>query len=435
MLNWSENAAKARRLQEEIIVQKQLLDSIDIDNEWVLNSEEAIREKIHELNVSLWIFSSFQIWIIYFFRLCCHLQNAHNELYKYRSNMLKLNAAVHSWLTRQELNRNQVVGVTLDGEEILEQTTQSDLSAYADDELHKHLKDEIVSVYAKWDAINANISTRLESLKDSLVCWTKFEKGLEELQLNLSKDRGALNGLKGAIEEGKTSPEELVDNVQLVSKLLSEKLENRIHTISTNEDFMLHPEAALKFIARSSSNGSYLSDSGISDEGFSELSERERRLNALKKIAKQLESALSPSSQVLKTITQRMEAAENELKILQSTCRELILRTSTQLLKQQGIDISAHAQSQINVQIPIITIKNKSKRSLPRRGRKRSSPISLRKSSDLKLGAKSSTEDTSESDLEEPKSWGFLRRVAKLAVPFQLTVLTLFCIACFFEPR
>lgn len=350
--------------------------------------------------------------------------------------MLKLNAAVHSWLTRQELNRNQVVSVSLDGGD--EQTTQSDLSAYADDELHKHLKDEIVSVYAKWDSINANITQRLESLKDSLICWTKFEKGLEELQLNLSKDRGALNGLKGAIEEGKTSPEELVDNVQLVSKLLSEKLENRIHTISTNEDFMLHPEAALKFIARSSSNGSYQSDSGISDEGFSELSERERRLNALKKIAKQLESALSPSSQVLKTITQRMEAAENELKILQSTCRELILRTSTQLLKQQGIDISSHAQSQINVQIPIITIKNKSKRSLPRRGRKRSSPISLRKSSsDLKQGPKSSTDETGESDLEEPKnaSWCFLRRVAKLAVPFQLTVLTLFCIACFFEPR
>lgn len=353
--------------------------------------------------------------------------------------MLKLNAAVHSWLTRQEMNRNQVVEVSLDGE-ILEQTTQSDLSAYADDELHKHLKDEIVSLYAKWDAINANITTRLESLKESLVCWTKFEKGLEELQLNLSKDRGALNGLKGAIEEGKTTPEELVDNVQLVSKLLSEKLENRIHTISTNEDFMLHPEAALKFIATSSSNGSYQSDSGISDEGFSELSERERRLNALKKIAKQLESALSPSSQVLKTITQRMEAAENELKILQSTCRELILRTSTQLLKQQGIDISSHAQSQINVQIPIITIKNnKSKRSLPRR-KKRSSPLTaIRKSpTDAKNALKlSSNDEMSESDMDETKNakWRFLKRVAKLAVPFQLTVLTLFCIACFFEPR
>lgn len=56
LLNWSENAAKARRLQEEIIVQKQLLDTIDIDNEWVLNSEEAIREKIQELNVSLLFF-------------------------------------------------------------------------------------------------------------------------------------------------------------------------------------------------------------------------------------------------------------------------------------------------------------------------------------------------------------------------------------------
>jgi hypothetical protein len=350
--------------------------------------------------------------------------------------MLKLNAAVHSWLTRQELNRNQVVEID-DGGGDLERTTQSDLGTFADAELHKHLKDEIVSLYAKWDSINANITSRLESLKDSLICWTKFEKGLEELRENLSKDRGALNGLKGAIEEGTTSPEELVDNVAQVSKLLSEKLENRIQTISTNEDFMLHPEAALKFIATSSSNGSYQSDSGISDEGFSELSERERRLIALKKIAKQLESALSPNSTVLKTITQRMEAAENELKILQSTCRELILRTSTQLLKQQGIDISSHAQSQINVQIPIITIKNKSKRSLPRRGKKRSSPMASRKSSDLKLGAKSSNDEMSESDVEEPSKvrWSFFKRVARLAVPFQLTILTLFCIACLLEPR
>jgi hypothetical protein len=52
LLSWSENAGIARRLQEEIIVQKQSLDSFDINSEWVLNSEEAIREKIHELNVS-----------------------------------------------------------------------------------------------------------------------------------------------------------------------------------------------------------------------------------------------------------------------------------------------------------------------------------------------------------------------------------------------
>jgi hypothetical protein len=53
LLNWSENAAVARRLQEEIIMQKQLLDAIAIDSGESLESEEAIREKVHELNVSV----------------------------------------------------------------------------------------------------------------------------------------------------------------------------------------------------------------------------------------------------------------------------------------------------------------------------------------------------------------------------------------------
>jgi hypothetical protein len=351
--------------------------------------------------------------------------------------MLKLNASVHSWLSRQEMHRTRSQKSTFELDN--EQTTQSDLSTFADDELYRFLKDEIVSLYAKWDSINSNIASRLESLKQSLVCWRQFENGFEEFQENLSKDLGALNSLKGAIEEGSTSPEELVDNVQQVSKLLSEKIENRIQTISSNEDFMLHPEAALKFITnQSGSGGSYQSDSGISDEGFSELSDRERRLIALKKIAKQLESALSPSSEVLKTITQRMEAAENELKVLQNTCRELIVRTSTQLLKQQGIELPQHAQSQINVQIPIITIKNnKPKRSLPRRNKRKSPSVVKRVSNDTSVGQASSNEETGESDVDDSKNsrWWFVRRVAKLAVPFQLTILTLFCVACLLEPR
>lgn len=316
-----------------------------------------------------------------------------------------------------------------------ERMTQSDLNTFADDELHKHLKDEIVSLYATWDSVNDRMSRRIESLSTSLVCWKQFENGLFEFQENLSKDRGALFGLKGAIEDG-TAAEDLVDNVQQVSKLLSEKLENKIQqTISTNEDLMLHPEAALQFIA--SSNGS-LSDSGISDGGFSELSERERRLIALKKIAKQLESALSPSSEVLKTITQRMEAAENELKILQNTCRELIVRTSAQLLQQQGIDIASlnNAQSQINVQIPIITIKGKS----PKRRTKRKSPTSKRavnvksRSSNDELSSKSESE-VEGTDGKETAGWWFMRRVIKMSVPVQLAIVTLFCVACLLEPR
>lgn len=328
-----------------------------------------------------------------------------------------------------------------------ERTTQSDLKSFADDELHKHLKDEIVSLYAKWDSVNERISIRLEGLNTSLVCWKQFENGLFEFQENLSRDRGALFGLKGAIEDG-SAPGDLVDNVQQVSKLLSEKLENQIQqTISTNEDLLLHPEAALQFIA--SSNGS-LSDSGISDGGFSELSERERRLNALKKIAKQLENALSPSSEVLKTITQRMEAAESELKILQDTCRELIARTTEQLLQQQGINIPqlTNAQSQINVQIPIITIKGKTnKRSLPRRTKKKSphSPTTtLRRTvAGVKLQSIASNDEMSsksESELDDvdgkvTSRWCYLRRIAKMAVPIQLALVTLFCVACLLEPR
>lgn len=355
--------------------------------------------------------------------------------------MLKLNASVHSWLTRQEMQRN----VESKGEETgNDRTAQANLNLFADDELHKHLKDEIVSLYAKWDSVNDRISSRLENLNTSLFCWKQFENGLVEFQENLVKDRGALFGLKGAIEDG-TSAEDLVDNVQQVSKLLSEKLENRIQqTISTNEDLLLHPEAALQFIA--SSNGS-LSDSGISDGGFSELSERERRLIALKKIAKQLENALSPSSTVLKTITQRMEAAENELKILQNTCRELIVRTSTQLLQQQGIDVPllTNAQSQINVQIPIITIKGKSKRTLPRRTKRKSphSPSSRRPVTEAKLQSRSINDELSsksDSELDDVEGkvttrWWFFKRIAKMAVPVQLAIVTLFCVACLLEPR
>lgn len=347
--------------------------------------------------------------------------------------MLRLNASVHSWLTRQEMSRTAELKVDDAGNE---RTTQSDLHTYADDELHKHLKDEIVSLYAKWDSVNDRITLRIESLNTSLVCWKQFENGLFEFQENLSRDRGALFGLKGAIEDG-TAAEDLVDNVQQVSKLLSEKLENKIQqTISTNEDLMLHPEAALQFIA--SSNGS-LSDSGISDGGFSELSERERRLIALKKIAKQLESALSPSSEVLKTITQRMEAAENELKILQNTCRELIVRTSAQLLQQQGIDIPSlsNAQSQINVQIPIITIQGKSNR----RRTKRKSPTARRapfgvksRASNDELSSKSESE-ADDVDGKETSRWWFFKRIARMAVPVQLAIVTLFCVACLLEPR
>ena len=94
---------------------------------------------------------------------------------------------------------------------------------------------------------------------------------------------------------------------------------------------LLHPSSAILYSLKSYSNGS-LSDSGISDGGGGSdggLSERERRLGSLRRLAKQLESNLAPGSLALETIYQRLQAAEEELKKLQElqeTCREAVER-------------------------------------------------------------------------------------------------------------
>lgn len=137
------------------------------------------------------------------------------------------------------------------------------------------------------------------------------------------------------------------------------------------------------------SNGS-LSDSGISDGGCSSdygLSERERRLGALRRLAKQLEQALVPGSEALNSINHRMEMAEAELRSLQETCRELIIRTAasqpnhlaTSAHQMNGVVAASNAiasssaaasiinQQPINFQIPIINVKAKTtKRTTPK---------------------------------------------------------------------
>jgi len=72
-----------------------------------------------------------------------------------------------------------------------------------------------------------------------------------------------------------------------------------------------------------------VSDSGISDSGSDqELSERERRLAGLRRLARHLEASLAPGSRGLQNMSQRVEDAEAELRGLQRTCRDLIVRTA-----------------------------------------------------------------------------------------------------------
>lgn len=75
--------------------------------------------------------------------------------------------------------------------------------------------------------------------------------------------------------------------------------------------------------------GGSLSDSGISDSGSEqELSERERRLAALRRLTRSLENQLDPGSEALTELWKRVEDAETELRDLQKQCRELIVRTA-----------------------------------------------------------------------------------------------------------
>lgn len=165
------------------------------------------------------------------------------------------------------------------------------------------------------------------------------------------------------------------------------------------------------------------SDSGISDDGG--LSERERRLGTLRRLAKQLESDLTPGSDALKTIADRMRAAEAELRTLQDTCRDLILKTTAS--HNQFIEsMNKNARSPINVQIPIIAIGKQKLAKGKKKGKKRSPPNSLLAGADLDV-----EELTDETDgahvaavaAPQPSCWW---RFFKYAVPIQFALLALF---------
>lgn len=68
------------------------------------------------------------------------------------------------------------------------------------------------------------INSQLEVLTSSLTAWRQLECGLSEFQLALGQDRGTLQGLEGALKTGQATPGELAQNVKLVAKLLSEKV-------------------------------------------------------------------------------------------------------------------------------------------------------------------------------------------------------------------
>lgn len=61
-------------------------------------------------------------------------------------------------------------------------------------------------------------------LTSSLIAWRQLESGLSEFQQVLGQDRGTLLDLQGALNNGDSTSGELAQNVKLIAKLLSEKV-------------------------------------------------------------------------------------------------------------------------------------------------------------------------------------------------------------------
>ena len=91
--------------------------------------------------------------------------------------------------------------------------------------------------------------------------------------------------------------------------------------------------------------GGSLSDSGISDSGSEqELSERERRLAALRRLTRTLESQLTPGSDALNQLLKRVDDVEVELRCLQDKCRELIVRTAASVESRSNCKVVSKAE-------------------------------------------------------------------------------------------
>ncbi|XP_034480687.1 plectin isoform X2 [Drosophila innubila] len=505
LLNWSENAAAARKLQQEMSALKHTLCRLgDNATPELLDTEPAIQIAVEAL------------------------KHEQTQLGSYRTNMLRLNASVHSWLTRQERRLQQeqlqqqqqqqqeseqlqqqkeilqkveqakvqrqqedmataggtaTVAITVtdsNGNQVMEASTgttwdvQSLMSA--EQEFHKHLKDEVSDMYSAWDEADARINTQLEMLTNSLIAWRQLECGLSEFQLALGQDRGTLKGLEGALDKGQATPVELAQNVKLVAKLLSEKVNVSQEQLLAVQQH-LDPNHIYHIAKFTASNGS-LSDSGISDGGATSdggLSERERRLGVLRRLAKQLELALAPGSAAMRSIAARMESAEAELKQLQNTCRDLIVRTaaSHQQKQQEQQQQKQQVEQQLtNGHVKQQSVKSPNSQSSP--GKRRNARKTRQAAEKLELqqqqqqlqqqqeqqvveqlqrivaaggGGDDPPEDpaneaalldsSEDEDENAPKSQrrGWAWRIARAAVPMQLALFTFFCAACMMQPN
>lgn len=449
LLSWSERRQITTRFQAEIQSLKDVLEDLG-SKAFDFSSEAHIQLAIDQL------------------------KNERKVLQNQRPKMLTMNAAVHNWVSAQEQQRKELLDDSsidaqmeqLDRDKNFTKCTNQKCGACydclnelrEDCSINRDLKDGISMLYATWDEAEVRIRNRIENLSSSMMTWKQLEDGLSDFKDILDRDRGKLQGIEGALQSGAGRTDEMVNSVKEVVKALSEKAEPL---------FQEH-DIAVPVNLKLSSSGS-LSDSGISDGGGmsdGSLSEREKRLSALKRLVKQLEVALAPGSEAMQTITKRLEMAEHDLRSLQNTCRKIIMneKGGDEGGSRNGGE-SDRGESSNNNDASVKN-KNKTKGSKKNRNSSPAKPDRSRSRSNQSLNETDSEETRLHPEVQtetlthqqqqrqehlqhatatqlglihttkmklSQNRWVW--RITKIAVPVQLALVLVMCAACFFEPH
>ncbi|XP_063233583.1 klarsicht protein [Bacillus rossius redtenbacheri] len=311
-----------------------------------------------------------------------HLETAMTQMVETKSSLLQTNMAVHHF--------------------------HMSLSGATDQQPALALKDAVADLYKVWDENYKRMSQHMSSLQRAADVWKQFDAQLAELQAALRTDQVTLRVLDSALQ-GPGPCVDIAPSVLEVAKALSEKTEDPSLGLQGAE--VLDEVAIASLSLRAGEGGGSLSDSGISDSGSEqEMSEREKRLAVLRRLARNLEAVLSPGCTALDNILKRIEQSEQELKTLQNTCRDLIFRTALKGRAAGGPAPSCPPEDHL-----------------------------ASNGAGKENGAVPKGVAAPDADPEDPEGGRkFLRwlwRVVKASFPFQVALLALLCFVCLVEPR
>ncbi|XP_047491710.1 uncharacterized protein LOC125040954 isoform X2 [Penaeus chinensis] len=276
-----------------------------------------------------------------------------------------------------------------------------------------HLKDEVADLYRLWDEAHKRASSELSRLEGVEATWRLWEAQAEELRRALRKDCDTLKVLDAAIQTGSLT-DTATASMQDVERLLNDRRKSQPGKRLT----LQHTRTQGVDIQGSTTSLGASGDECLSDSGTSgyescsseELSERERRLAHLRRLARDLEASLHPNSQAWLAITKTLSSAESELKDLQKHCRELVVRSA------ESLD-QAKTSPQLRRRSWTKDTKGSRTGRLERRGH-----CALSGRDGCGRGVSSGRR-------------GWMWRVVRAALPFQAALLLLFCVACLLEPN